>query len=263
MSAPAPLLLDGWRFATGLLTAVPVRPPSRVHARVAGVAMLLAPIAVLPLALWWLAWCALASLIAAPALLTSAVAVTGVVLSTRGMHLDGLADVADALSASYDRERALQVMKTGDVGPSGAAAIALVLALQIIGASTLVGSWAGAALGCLALLISRWVIALATCRGIPSSRPSGLGATFAGSVHPVAPALTGLILTMVGALTLLALGGVWWHAPLLVCAGATTTALLVRRCVRRFGGITGDVLGASIEISAAVTLALAAFLVGG
>lgn len=262
MSAPGPVLLDGWRFATGILTAVPVTPPSRVDVRVAGTAMLLAPIGALPVVLWWLAWGGFAFLISAPGLLTGALAVTGVVLSTRAMHLDGLADIADSLSASYDRERALQVMKTGDVGPSGSAAIGLVLALQIIAASTLAGSWLGLTLGALALLVSRWVIALATCRGIPAARPGGLGATFAGSVPPVAAALTGLLLAIAGALVLLALGGVWWHAPLLVCAGAVTTALLVRRCVTRFGGITGDVLGASIEITAATTLALAAVLAG-
>ncbi|WP_210424445.1 adenosylcobinamide-GDP ribazoletransferase [Gephyromycinifex aptenodytis] len=261
MSAPAPVLLDAWRLAAGMLSAVPVTPPSRVDTRVAGAAMLLAPIGAWPVVLWWLGWGAFSLLIGAPALLSGAIAVTGVVLATRAMHLDGLADVADALSASYDRERALQVMKTGDVGPSGAAGIAIVLGLQVSGASYLAGSWHGIVLGALALLSSRWILSLGTARGIPSARPTGLGATFAGSVHPGAPVLSGMALGLLGGFALSITGGVWWQAPIIVCTAAVATALLVRRCVQRFGGITGDVLGAGIEISAASALVMAALLV--
>ena len=49
---------------------------------------------------------------------------------TRGLHLDGLADTADGLAASYDRQRALDVMRRGDTGPAGAATLVLVLLLQ-------------------------------------------------------------------------------------------------------------------------------------
>ena len=45
------MLLDAWRLAVGTLTAVPVRPPKAVDRRRAGLAMLLSPIAVLPLGL--------------------------------------------------------------------------------------------------------------------------------------------------------------------------------------------------------------------
>ncbi|GAB47864.1 adenosylcobinamide-GDP ribazoletransferase [Mobilicoccus pelagius] len=263
----APLLVDGWRMAVGTLTAVPVRPPSRIDRRVAGAAMLLAPVAALPVAAVWIVCAVVASAALLP-LVLSVVAVAGMCLATRAMHLDGLADTADGLSASYDRDRALQVMKTGDVGPSGAAAIALVLLLQVTaGEALFVLAPAALArvvvLGLLAVCASRYSLALACMRGVPSARPGGLGATVAGSVSRPAAAGAGLFLAVVGALGLAAAGGPWWGAPLIVLTPVVATALLVRRCVTRLGGITGDVLGAAVEISCACALTVAAAVVTG
>ena len=263
----APLLVDGWRMAVGTLTAVPVRPPSRIDRRVAGAAMLLAPLAALPVAAVWVACALLASTVLSP-LVLAVVAVAGMCLATRAMHLDGLADTADGLSASYDRERALQVMKTGDVGPSGAAAIALTLLLQAAAGESLFvlapeAPAQVAVLGVLAVCASRYALALACVQGVPSARPGGLGATVSGSVSRPAAAVAGATFAVLGALALAAVGGPWWGAPLVVLAPVVTTALLVRRCTRRLGGITGDVLGAAVEISCACALVLAAVVATG
>lgn len=260
----APLLVDGWRMSVGTLTAIPVRPPSRIDRRVAGLAMLLAPLATLPIAGIWLLGAFAARLLPAPTLF-AVVVVALMVLSTRAMHVDGLADTADGLSASYDRERALVVMRTGDVGPSGAAAIALTLALQGSATATLftaatfgLGTVLG--LGLVAFVASRLSLAFACISGIPAARPGGLGATVAGSVSRSAAATSALLIAVVGALVA-ALGGGRWAAAgavFVVLVAIVTARLLVRRCVRRLGGITGDVLGAAIEISAAITLTAAA-----
>lgn len=256
---------DAWRLAFGTLTAWRVPPPTTINTRVAGRAMLLAPLVMAPLALLLIlaAWAAVTW--HAPPLLVGAVLVGAVVLSTRGMHLDGLADTCDGLSAAYDRRRALAVMRTGDVGPSGAGAITLVLLIQTAAVADLVadaraGEPGGPLLvaACMALLASRHVLAWGCRRGVPAARPQGLGVTMAGSVGrwPLA-GVTGTLAAL-GALTAWATGGAWW-VPVVVIAVAVAAALtLLARAVHRLGGITGDVLGASIEIALTAGLSAAA-----
>ena len=58
---------------------------------------------------------------------------------SRGLHLDGLADTADGLAASYDRAHSLEVMRRGNTGPIGAATLVLVLLLQVAATASLLG----------------------------------------------------------------------------------------------------------------------------
>lgn len=253
---------DGLRLAWGMLSAVPVPPPRRVDRPVAGVAMLLAPLATLPLLAAWVGCALVARWAAAPPLVTGAVAVALLVLLTRAMHQDGLADYADGLSSSYDRDRALAVMRTGDVGPSGATAIALCLLLQAASLGALAPSWHGVALGAVALVVSRHVLAWGCLRGVPSARPGGLGAMVAGSVAPwQAGAALAVLLAGSGLLRAAATPAGWWHVVPCAAAGLVGCWLVVERAVRRLGGITGDVLGAAIEVSLTLSLVVASLLV--
>ncbi|MCH8612716.1 adenosylcobinamide-GDP ribazoletransferase [Arsenicicoccus dermatophilus] len=249
---------DGLRLAWGTLSAIPVPPPRRVDREVAGAAMTLAPLAALPLAVAWTAWAWLGTALALPDLVVGGLAVALLTLMTRAMHLDGLADYADGLSASYDRERALAVMKTGDVGPSGAAAIASCLLVQAACLASLAGSARGVVLGAVALLLSRHLLAWACVRGVPSARPGGLGDMVAGTVPVWRAAAVLVLVTALGAAGCVAIGAArsWWAVLPCAAAGLVGGWLVVERAVRRLGGITGDVLGATIEV--ALTLALVA-----
>jgi adenosylcobinamide-GDP ribazoletransferase len=196
-----------------------------------------------------------------------AVIVIGVfALTTRGLHLDGLADTADGLSASYDREKALSVMRRGDVGPSGLATIVLVLLVQTFGlvqlfnqAGAQADSKAGGGLRIAAVVVlvavaARVAIPVACVRGVPAARPEGLGATVAGSVTP-----NGFGLSLFAAAAACALlghfGGFdWWRGAFAVALVVAATYLLTRRATSRFGGITGDTIGASVEIGSLVTI---------
>ncbi|HKG51795.1 MAG TPA: adenosylcobinamide-GDP ribazoletransferase [Actinomycetales bacterium] len=247
---------DPLRLALGTLTAVPVRPPSRLDRSTAGRAMSLAPLACVPLAVLVGAVCGLGALSPVPPLVVGAAAVGALGLGSRGLHLDGLADTADGLASSYDRDRALAVMRTGDVGPVGAATLVLVLLAQAASLQALVssGGWAAAVGPAIAVVLSRSVLVLVCARGVPAARPSGLGATVAGSVGRLRVALVLAGTGLAASLALAAVGEWWWAGPAALAAALLVCALLLARCVRRLGGVTGDVMGACVE--AALTAAL-------
>ncbi|MEU8635903.1 adenosylcobinamide-GDP ribazoletransferase [Amycolatopsis sp. NPDC048633] len=239
-------------MAVGTLTTVPVPAPRVIDRRVAGGAMMLAPLAALPLA-------AAAGLIAAagealslPRLATAALALGAVALGSRGLHLDGLADTADGLGASYDRAKALDVMRRGDSGPTGVATLVFVLLVQV---GALSQAELPIATVVAAVVIGRCTLSMSCARGVPSARPEGLGATVAGSV----PRTVAIAIAVVAALASTLIPGMdWWRGPLAVAVAYAVTAVLLLRCTQRLGGVTGDVLGAGVEVAvAAALLALA------
>jgi adenosylcobinamide-GDP ribazoletransferase len=261
-------LLDAARLALGTLTVVPVRPPRAVTRQVAGRAMLLAPLAIVPLAVLACAVALAGGLLRLPGAAVGALVVGALALGTRGLHLDGLADTADGLASGYDRQRALTVMRSGDVGPAGAVTVVVTLLVQVSCLAALVPSLApGTPVGAdvasadtvrrlvaiaLAVLLSRSALPLACARGVPSARASGLGATVAGSVARAAAVLPVVLVAAGGAVALAPAS--WWRAPAAALAVVLVTAAVVVRCTRRLGGVTGDVLGACVELSFAAAL---------
>ncbi len=235
---------DGLRLATGTLTVLPVPPPRTVGLPVAGLAMTLAPLVVLPLgaAAALVAWAGDA--MEAPPLLTAALAVAVLALGSGFLHLDGLADTADGLAVQGDRGRRLEVMRRGDVGPVGVVVLVLVLLVQV---SALAGLSAGTL--CLAVVASRATLAVACARGVPPARADGLGSGVAGSVPPVVAAVVVAAVAVVAGLV------DEWRGVAGVAVSVGVALVLVVVAHRRVGGITGDVLGACVE------LALAGYLV--
>ena len=250
-------LRDGWRLALGTLTAVPVRPPAAVGPAAGRVAMLLGPLASAPIAAvaGTLGWAA--SLVLPPSV--TAVLVLGCfALGSRALHLDGLADTADGLTASYDRDRALEIMRRGNTGPAGAATLVLVLLLQAAALAEIVARPWGVAAGVALLCLGRSSLLITCAAGVPAARPGGLGAVVAGVVPRVWALAGGLCAAAVAAGAVELSGRPWWQGPVAVgLAGAAVTALTLR-CRQRLGGITGDVLGAGVEIAAAALLLAAA-----
>jgi adenosylcobinamide-GDP ribazoletransferase len=238
-------LADGFRLAFTTLTVLPVRA-GRVDRATAAVAMSLAP---LPGALIGLA---VAGVLAAgewagaPPLLAAALATAAGVLLTRGLHLDGLADTVDALGSYRRGAAALEIMKKPDIGPFGVAAVVLTLLVQTA-ALTAVPLWAVP----VAWAAGRLAVPVACRRGVPAARPHGLGALVAGTV-PVAVAVLGAVLVVAAAVP--AVPGRPWQGPAAVAASLLVVVPLVRHAVRRFGGVTGDVLGAGVEVGTTVAL---------
>jgi adenosylcobinamide-GDP ribazoletransferase len=243
----------GLRLAITLLTAVPL--PGG-HAGVPGRRTAAA-------ALYWAPFVGLAlGAVAAGVLLACRAGHTGPLLAaalaiaalaglTRGLHLDGLADLADGLGSRQPAEQALAIMKRSDIGPFGVVTLVLALLVQVSALATADQIGRGPLAVITAAVAARLAVMLACRQGVPAARPGGLGALVAGAVRPWAGA----------ALTLAAVGGAaafGWIYAVAVAAGLAVSVGVTAVAVRRLGGITGDVLGAIAEITAAVCLLVTA-----
>lgn len=171
-------------------------------------------------------------------------------LLTGALHLDGLADSADAwLGAHGDRDKALRIMKDPASGPAGVTAIVLVLVLKFAAlvAIAFESTWM-ALLFAPVLGRAAMVLVLLTT---PYARADGLGAPHARFLAR-GPTLVALLVT---AASMAFAGRAGWIA---LAVAAVLTAGLRRMMLRRLGGTTGDTLGATCEITeAGVLLAVA------
>ncbi|MCX4822566.1 adenosylcobinamide-GDP ribazoletransferase [Streptomyces sp. NBC_01142] len=254
--------MDGIRFAFGTLTVLPVRV-TRWDRGAARAGMLCAPLAGLVVGLCAAALGGVLILLGSGPLLAAVATAAVPAVLTRGLHLDGLADTADGLGSAKPAEDALRIMKQSDIGPFGVITLLFVLLAQIAALYELYGAgWAhGATAAVVSAVAARLALTLACRTGIPAARPEGLGAAVAG----VVPVRTGLAVTALVTGVCAAAGaafgayGVLHHA-LAVLVALAAAELLLRHCVRRFDGVTGDVFGALAETAA--TAALIALVLG-
>lgn len=243
------------RLSLGLLTIIPVGAVGDVDRRVARGAMIWAPVVGLLLgALGALVLLGVHALVPGTlgALLAATLAIASLAYLTRALHLDGLADTADALGSGTPADRALEIARRGDVGPFGVVALVLALLVQVVALAIATEAGDGAWILVLAVVAGRVGIVLACARGIPAARPEGLGELVAGTV-PRSAAAAWVVAAVVAA----GLAG-GWLAGLAVVGALAIALLLVARAVRRLGGITGDVLGAGSEVAQAAALVLLA-----
>ena len=204
---------------------------------------------------------------------------------TGGLHLDGVADVFDALGGGRGRrDRMLAIMRDSRIGAHGAVAVVLLLVAKILAVVQLVdqGSWQGAGHGAgldavwghgpgdvwshrldalwghgpgaiwalyAAPVAARWAV-VPIVIGFPYARPDGLGKPFHGHAGPA---------QLAGATAIAAIAVGWLGARAISPAiGAALAALAIALWLRRhLGGLTGDVYGAAIEAAELAFLVVA------
>ncbi|SED84982.1 cobalamin-5'-phosphate synthase [Streptomyces sp. 2131.1] len=246
----------GLRFAFGTLTVLPVRV-TRWDRGAARAGMLCAPLAGLVVGVLAALPGSLLLWAGAGPLLAAVVSAAVPAVLTRGLHLDGLADTADGLGSGRPADEALRIMKQSDIGPFGVITLLFVLLAQVAVLQQLYAQdWAhGAAAAVVSAVVARLALTLASRRGVPAARPEGLGAAVASTVPVAGAAAVSLVVVAAcaGAGALFGGYGALRHG-LAVLVALVVAELLLRHCVRRFGGVTGDVFGALAETAATAAL---------
>jgi adenosylcobinamide-GDP ribazoletransferase len=203
-----------------------------------------------------IAW-AMRDLIALPAGLTAALVVGLGAWVTGAIHLDGLADMADGFGGGRTRDEVLRIMRDPAIGSYGAIALALVIATKVAALTALLDRGAALPFLVAAPTISRWTIA-ALAAWLPYARAEG----GTGQAVTDGRRLTGLLVAT--AITaLIAIAALRVVDALVVWALAVmTTGSLARAAGRRIGGVTGDVFGASVELTETNVLLCGVLLTG-
>lgn len=170
----------------------------------------------------------------ATAMLAGLLALTVLALATGGLHHDGLADFADGMGGGRDRDHCLEIMRDSRIGSYGVLALILTIgiwttALAQIGAAS-VGMF------CAIAMLSRAAM-LGVLIWTPSARGDGLGDMASGKADL---SVAAIFASAAGTLILTGTTGV------VLIIVAVVIALIIRRiAMRRIGGQTGDVLGAT------------------
>ena len=233
-----PLLL-----AIQFLTQIPVRLKQTYGEREVGASLLYYPLVGLLLGALL---AGLNSLLhGVPVLLHAALLLAAWVVMTGALHLDGLADMADGFGGGWTRERVLEIMKDSHIGAFGVITLCLTLAVKVAAVAYLCGS---GDIGFLVLvpLFSRLLVVLQAVVN-PYARPEGGTAGRLVVEASWKHLLVSLLWT--GAL-LAAFGFIPWKVVAIVLGtGLAVTVYIAVVGRRRIGGVTGDLLGATVELS--------------
>jgi adenosylcobinamide-GDP ribazoletransferase len=177
-----------------------------------------------------------------------------IAIATGALHLDGLADTADALVAP-DRARAEQARKDPSVGAGGIVASILVLGIEasaLAAIAVTAGGWVAGGALVVAAVAGRTMDVVTAVTERRRIAPEGFGAWFAARIRPVTALATVLIAVGLGAAVALATSSA--ATAIGGAAGAAVGLVLARIVVTWRRQLDGDGFGAIVELTVAATL---------
>lgn len=224
------------------LTRLPVPADVRYDERAFAAGAVFSPVIGLLVGLFMTGAYLLFALLDARTLAVLAAMVSGIAV-TGGIHLDGLADTFDGFFSYREKERVLAIMKDPRLGTGGAIGLVLVLMLKY---ALLFSLDEAILLPCLAVMpvLSRMTITWSA--GLSEYARPGEKGPAAGLMAHTGALEIGIATVLAFLITLLFLRLAAVPLTLAVIAFALVMNLYARR---RIGGITGDVIGAIIELS--------------
>ena len=242
MTLPIPFLI-----AVQLLTRIPVRLPDLPSDRDVGQSLLYYPLVGFLIASILLM---LGALFSDSPMMAAALILSGWVLITGGLHLDGLADSADAWVGGFgDREKTLALMKDPTCGPIAVAVLILLMLVKFAGLVYII-EHGHLEVILIALMASRSAVVVLYLT-TPYAKSSGMGAAL--SQH-LPRSNSNWVLGVSAAACFVIAGGA---AVVLLLTVLLTLWGLRRMMMSRIGGVTGDTTGAVIELTEASVLVAA------
>ena len=187
-----------------------------------------------------------------PRLVAAAIITALDAVLTGVMHFDGLADTADGFGAGRTREDVLRIMRDPAIGSYGACALFLALVFKVAA----IGAFIGGARAVPALLLTpvlgRWsavfssaLARYARAEADDAQKSVGSPARFIGRTELIIASVTAAPFAL----------PMWrWRGVAAMALAAAATAGWTYICKRRIGGVTGDTLGASVEMTECLVL---------
>lgn len=248
------------------VTIIPAQGVTHYDRGVGKAVMNIFPLAAFPFSLL-----ALAGFFLAPytsSFLLAALITAGWVFLSRGMHIDGLGDMSDALGSWAPPEKAHKILSEPTTGSFAIASIVLNLLIQCAAIEYLLRIHSFYAFIALILcpFLARWSAMIITMRGAQAFSPTGFGSLIIGTVAPYTVALWAALLfcifgigvPMVGASISYNFAGIM----LLTLVALLLSSLYIRKhCTKRFLGLNGDIVGAAVEIGTTLSLSCFALLI--
>ena len=190
-------------------------------------------------------------------ILMGIILVTLDVIITGGLHLDGLADTFDGIFSYRSKQKMLEIMKDSRVGTNGVLVLVLYFIFKIaflVETSELFGVSQGVIM-LIVPILSR-INGVINCAFEPYARPTGMGKTFVENTDKAGAAIAYTVVTGILYLVAQYFGLPFLNLFLILNILGVSGFFFGKLMTRKIGGITGDTLGALLELSSVLSLVL-------